>query len=116
MMTAFCPFETSLKMAADGQFASGFSLPSCPLTAAGTCAQIGLRLINSTSYAFTYVTGVANTGARNTSLPVPTVLPTQVYLSTTPGAAANGTMFTGYVTEGSSRDTPTAPHAKFCSC
>ena len=60
-------------------------------------AQIGLRLINATSYAFTYVTGVANTGAKDTSTPVPTSLPTEVYLSMTPGAAANGTMFTGYI-------------------
>ncbi len=60
-------------------------------------AQIGIRLINSTAYAFTYVTGIANTGAKDTSTPVPTSLPSEVYLSTTSGAAANGTMFTGYV-------------------
>ena len=59
--------------------------------------QIGLRLINTTSYAFTYVTGVATTGAKDTSTPVPTSLPSEVYLSTTAGAAAKGTKFTGCV-------------------
>ena len=59
------------------------------------CSQIGLRLINSTAYAFTYVTGIANTGAKNTLTPVPTLLPTEVYLSTAKGATSRGTKFTG---------------------
>ncbi len=58
-------------------------------------SQVGLRLINSTSYAFTYVTGVATTGAKDTTTATLTSLPTEVYLSTTSGAAANGTKFTG---------------------
>jgi len=60
-------------------------------------SQVGLRLINSTSYAFTYVTGVATTGAKDTTTAKLTSLPTEVYLSTTAGTAANGTKFTGCV-------------------
>jgi len=98
MMTALCPRVTPSESPADGPNPSQpAGLPSRPDTTSVKPAQIGIRLINSTSYAFTYVTGVANTGAKDTSTPVPTSLPSEVYLSMTKGAAANGTMFAGCV-------------------
>jgi hypothetical protein len=56
---------------------------------------MGLRLISPTAIGITYVTGVANTGVGDTTTPVPTMLPTEAYISTMPGAAVNGTKYTG---------------------
>ena len=43
------------------------------------------------------MTGVATTGAKDTTTTKLTSLPTEVYISTTAGTAVNGTKFTGCV-------------------
>ena len=57
--------------------------------------QISVTLLGPTSVIIAYVTGVANTGAMDTSTPVPTSLTTEAYVSMSPGVTTSDTMFTG---------------------